>query len=230
MLSAGKKILVVEDDDDWTQLIRLWVEAAGYRETRYVSSAAEALRALRRFAPDCILTDLQLSDGDGFELCRNIRAGSGTGRTPIIVMTSYAEEKINALRCGADHFVDKRPDGKELLASLEAVFRRRDLDMGLERHGDLALDPERLTVFLDGRPAAELTPKTFALLRLLVKRSPSPVDRKEILELIEFREEPSLSRALDILVNRLRKALPEKLRRRINSVRAFGYMYLAPAR
>ncbi|HBL17295.1 MAG: hypothetical protein A2X36_05915 [Elusimicrobia bacterium GWA2_69_24] len=225
---VGTQILIVEDDDDWSEIIRLWLKTSGYADLRTAASGRQALRMVRLSPPDCIILDLQLTDQDGSLLCRRIRELPETRKTPVIMLTNYAGEKVACLKAGADYFIAKSPNGEELLATIEAVFRRRDLDAGIERRDDLAFLPERHEIYLDGVLAATLTPKTYELLRTLVERSPSPVPREDLFRLVENREDPAISRALDILINRLRKTLPEKIIRRIKSVRGFGYAYIGP--
>jgi len=228
MPGFGRRLLVIEDDDDWTQIVRLWTKGAGYKDVRFAASGRQALRMVRAKLPDCIILDLQLSDQDGTAVCRKIRAIPEARKIPVIMMTNFAAEKVNCLKAGADYFLSKSPNGEELLATLEAVFRRRDMDADLERKGDLAFRPDRHEIFVDGQLAATLTPKTYELFKLLVDRSPAPVGREELFTLVDLKEDPSLSRALDILINRLRKSLPDRLRKRIRSVRSFGYAYLPP--
>jgi len=225
--TAGDNIVIVEDDDDWSEMIRLWLKTAGYKEARFAISIKQGLKLIKSRRPDCIILDLQLSDGDGHSLSKKLRENPETAKIPIIMMTSFAGEKVNALQAGADYFIAKTPNGAELLATLEALFRRRDLDADLERFGDLALRPDRNQVFLDGVCIAELTPKTFELFHLLVKRGPTPVPRDELFALVDNREEDIISRALDILVNRLRKSLNPTLRKRLKAVRGFGYAYIS---
>ena len=142
------------------------------------------------------------------------------------MITSFGAEKANSLRSGADYFVAKSPNGDDLLATLEALFRRRDLDNRLTRRGDLAFRPDTRQVYFGEDSPAVLTPKTFELFVRLVERSPAPVGREELFTMVENHEDPSLSRALDIMVNRLRKALPAEVGRRIRAVRGFGYAYV----
>lgn len=221
-----RSILVVEDDPQWAELISLWLKTAGYLTVRFAAGAAAALRLVHRNPPDCILLDHQLDGQDGLSLCRRLRETRGMEKVPIIMLTQFADKKLQFLRAGADGFVAKSSDGQELLAVLEALLRRLDLDSGVLRHGDLAFLPDRLEVLREGRRAAVLTPKTYRLLLSLAERSPAPVPREELFKLVEGRGEVPLSRALDILVNRLRKALPPALSRRIRSVRGFGYTYI----
>jgi DNA-binding response OmpR family regulator len=228
MHSAGKALLIVEDDDDWTHLIRLWLKAGGYKDARYATGAKQALRLARSRAPDCVVCDLQLGDGSGTEVVKQLRLLPEAAGVPVVMMTNFGAEKANCLRSGADHFIAKSPNGEEFLAVLESVFRRRDLDARLRRRGDLAFRDDTREIFVEGRPAAQLTPKTYELFMLLIERAPVPVPRDELFRLVDNREDPSLSRALDILVNRLRKSLPEAIGRRIRAVRGFGYAYVLP--
>lgn len=219
-------MLVVEDDDDWQQLVRLWLKTAGYKDVRFASTARQALRMAQARVPDCVILDLQLTDGDGTEVVKRLRALPGTAEVPILMMTSFAAERASCLRKGADYFIAKSPNGEELLATLEALFRRRDIDSRLKRRGDLAFRPDTREVFVAGASAGILTPKTYELFVALIERAPAPVSRQELFRLVDNREDPSLSRALDILVNRLRKSLPAEVGRRFRAVRGFGYAYL----
>lgn len=226
MKTAGTALLVVEDDDDWQQLIRLFLKSAKYPEVRYASSAKQALKLAKAHPPDCVILDLQLSDADGTDVVKKLRAMPETARVPILMMTSFGAEKVNCLRSGADYFIAKSPNGEELLATLEALFRRRDIDSRLTRRGDLAYRHDTREVYFGDAPAVPLTPKTFDLFVTLVERSPAPVGREELSKMVENREDTSLSRALDIMVNRLRKALPTEVGARIRAVRGFGYAYV----
>ena len=229
MHSAGKALLVVEDDDDWIHLIRLWLKAGGYKDVRYALGAKQALRMARSRAPDCVVCDLQLSDGSVTEVVKQLRLLPEAADVPVVMMTNFGAEKANCLRSGADHFIAKSPNGDEFLAVLESLFRRRDLDSRLRRRGDLAFRDDTREIFLDGNRAAQLTPKTYELFMLLIERAPVPVPRDDLFRLVDNREDPSHSRALDILINRLRKSLPEALGRRIRAVRGFGYAYVLPS-
>jgi len=82
MKSAGTKILVVEDDDDWTEIIRLWLKTGGYPTVRFAASGAQALKILKTFTPDCITLDLQLSDQDGSMLCAAYGASPRRSASP----------------------------------------------------------------------------------------------------------------------------------------------------
>lgn len=222
----GTGILVVEDDADWRQLVRLWLKTAGYKDARFAETGRQGLRLAGVRPPDCVILDLQLGDMEGTEVVKRLRAQPRTADVPILMMTSFSAERAGCLRKGADYFIAKSPNGEELLATLEALFRRRDIDARLIRRGDLALRPDTREVFVAGASAGVLTPKTFELFVALIGRAPAPVPREELLGLVGNRDGPSRSRALDILVNRLRRSLPAELARRIRAVRGFGYAFL----
>ena len=101
MRSAGNKILVVEDDDDWQQIVRLWLKTGGYGEARFASTGKEAMELLKEFTPDCIILDLQLPDTDGAALCKRIRALPAAAKVPIIVLTNFPGERAMCLKAGA---------------------------------------------------------------------------------------------------------------------------------
>lgn len=223
---ATEKILVVDDSDEWTELIRVWLQHAGYADLYFARTGKEAVALARKAVPDCILLDLSLPDMDGMELCRAIRAMPALGRVPVVMITAHRKEKIQGLECGADYFIQKAENPAELLATLKAVFRRGELDQGLARKGDLALNLVNRKVFFRDFPVATLTPKTFDLFYVLVERGPEPVRKDILFKAVEGKDQPELSRALEILMNRLRKLLPVELQKRIKAVKGFGYVYI----
>ena len=185
MKSAGNKILVVEDDDDWTNIIGLLLGTAGYLNVKFTASGRGALNILKTFTPDCITIDLQLSDQDGSMLIRRIREQPLTANVPVVILTNYPKEKVSSLKAGADHFVSKNPNGEEFLATLQSLFRRRDMDAGIRRMGDVALQPEHGEVFLNGDLVAALTPKAFELFAPLIWAAGLAAYRRMIRELLD---------------------------------------------
>lgn len=229
LASAGYRILLVDDDCEWVSLVRLWLAQAGFNEVSVAETAHGALRAITADVPDCLILDLGLPDGEGLKVAEQVRVMPDAGGVPIIILTSQHEERVRGLAHGADHFVRKQPDGTELIATLNALFRRRDLDLGLRRFGDVALRPEEGEVFLSGRRAASLSPKAAALLLALLERAPSPVSREELSSHLQGQDDSETSRALDVMLTRLRSSLPDELAKRIRAVRGFGYVYVAPS-
>ena len=222
----AQKILVVDDNEDWVELVKLWLKTAGYQDLLIASNGAGAVALARKAVPDCILLDLALPDIDGLEVCKTIRSIPALGKTPIILLTAHRKDKIMGLEYGADYFVQKSENPAEILATLRAVFRRRELDLDIYRKEDISLDLSNRQVFFHDVHVVTLTPKTFELFYILLERSPEPVHKEILFSAVEGKQRPELSRALDILINRLRKALPVLILRRIKAVKGFGYVYI----
>lgn len=224
----AQKILIVDDNEDWNALVQLWLKNAGYQDLFIAGNGADAVALARKALPDCILLDLVLPDIDGLEVCKTIRSIPALGKTPIVMLTAHRKDKIMGLEYGADYFVQKSENPAELLATLRAVFRRRELDSNVYRKEDVSLNMESREVFFHDVHVVTLTPKTFELFYCLLERSPEPVHKDLLFSAVEGKKKPELSRALDILMNRLRKSLPVLLQRRIKAVKGFGYVYIRP--
>ena len=222
---GSRKILMVEDEVMWVELVTFWLTKAGYTEVRSAATGALGIELAIQEKPDCILLDLVLPDQGGIEICRKLRSRPDLARVPVVLFTGHKREKVLGLQSGADYFVQKEEKPHELLATLEAVFRRRDFEEGNLLRGELVLRSRERIVSWKGEPIS-LSPKMFTLLHVLVERSPEPVSRADLYRLVEGSENPGLSRALDVMLNRLRKALPEPLGQRIVSVKNFGYVFL----
>lgn len=220
------RILMVEDESMWIELVFHWLKRAGYANVDSAQTGAEALEKAALAPPDCILLDLVLPDQSGMEVCRKLRAMPALGRVPIVLFTGHKREKVLGLQSGADYFVVKSDRPHELLATIEAVFRRRQMEEGTLIRGDLTLKAQERKVIWRGRPALALTPKIFVLFHVLVERGPQPVSRADLFRLVKGVKNPGLSRALDVMLNRLRKLLPPELGGRIVNVKNFGYVFL----
>jgi DNA-binding response OmpR family regulator len=223
----NQRILIVDDEPAWLTLIRVWLEGAGYANVASADTGAAALDLAQRLPPDCILLDLELPDQSGMEVCRKLRSLPALSRVPVVLFTAHKREKVLGLQSGADYFVEKSDRPNELLATLDAAFRRQQQEEGTLQQGELVLKTPLRQVFWKGQLAAALTPKAFVLLHILVQRSPQPVSRADLYRLVEGLEEPGLSRALDVMLNRMRKAIPAELAARVVNVKNFGYVFLA---
>lgn len=222
----AEKILVVEDDAGWIELLKLWFMTAGFGQVEYAVTGAKALEAAVQRKPECVLLDFGLPDQTGGEVCGKLRAIPDLARVPVILFTGHSREKMAGLENGADFFVGKSDNPRELMATLEAVFKRASHDAGLLTHGDLSLRSADRQVLWKGAPVATLTPKAFSLFHILVEKGPQPVSRDDLFRMVEGVENPGLSRALDVMLNRLKKALPKELAERIVNVKNFGYCFL----
>lgn len=223
---ASQKILMVDDEPSWVELVFFWLQRAGYSWMTSAATGAEGLEKAVSESPDCILLDLVLPDQSGIEVCRKLRSLPASSRVPIVLFTAHKKDRVEGLESGADYFLGKTGEPVELLATLDAIFRRRRSEIGLLTQGELVLRTQEHSVQWKGVSLGVLSPKMFTLFHVLVERSPQPVSRGDLFRLVEGGSEPGLSRALDILLNRLRKSLPAELSSRIVSVKNFGYLFL----
>ncbi|MBI5246593.1 MAG: response regulator transcription factor [Elusimicrobia bacterium] len=222
----AERILVVEDDAGWIELLKVWFPAAGYASVEYAVTGSEALECAVQRKPDCILLDFFLPDQNGAQVCEKLRAIPDLARVPVVLFTGHKSEKVEGLEKGVDYFVSKSENSRELMATLDALFRRAQQDRGVLVRGDLILRISDRQVLWKGAPTAALTPKGFTLFHILVEKSPQPVSREDLYRMVEGVEDPGLSRALDVLLNRLKKSLPADLAERIVNVKNFGYCFL----
>ena len=220
------RILIVDDEPSWIELLKVWFEMAGYKNVESAVTGAKAIEAAVQVPPDVIILDLVLPDQSGLEVCKKLRSMPTLCRIPVVLLTAHRNEKVLGLQSGADYFVGKSEKPHELLATLDAVFRRKEHDEGLLQRGNLTLRSQERHVDWKGERVATLSPKMFILLHVLVERSPQPVSRADLYRLVEGTEDPGLSRALDVLLNRLRKAIPADLAAKIINVKNFGYVYV----
>jgi len=225
-----ERILVVEDDAGWIELLKMWFPLAGYTQVEYAVTGGEALEAAVQRKPDCVLLDFGLPDQNGCEVCAKLRSIPALARVPVVMFTAHGREKVLGLENGADYFVGKSDSSRELMATLNALFRRAQHALGVLNHGELSLRAEDRQVLWKEQPVASLTPKAFALFHILVERGPQPVSREDLFRMVEGVENPGLSRALDVMLNRLKKSLPKEIADRIVNVKNFGYCFLEDRR
>jgi DNA-binding response OmpR family regulator len=198
---GGASVLVVEDDPGIaTQLVR-GLSRDGYA----VDHVTTGRDALDRADPDVVLLDLGLPDGDGMDICRQLRQRSGVA---IIVVTARGEEpeRVLALDAGADDYLVKPFGLAELLARMRAVLRRIHPGGGMLTHGPLAMDVRARKVTMNGREVA-LTPKEFDILECLATEPGRVVSRQEILESAWDAHWYGPTKVLDVHVAALRRKL-----------------------
>ncbi|HET7082774.1 MAG TPA: response regulator transcription factor [Candidatus Limnocylindria bacterium] len=200
------RILVVDDEPKIVQLVRDYLERAGFA----VSTARDGNEALMRAhseRPDLIVLDLGLPQLDGLEVTRRLRRDSGV---PIIMLTARHEEtdKVVGLELGADDYVTKPFSPRELEARVRAVLRRhmRDTDAEILRAGDLTLDVPRLRTEVAGQPAS-LTATEFQLLTALARQPGRVFTRAQLLDAIHGVEFDSYERAIDAHVKNIRRKI-----------------------
>jgi len=217
------KILHVEDDKDWADLLARWLSSRPFRLYR-APSGEEAVSLAEKVAPDLAILDIRLSDMSGHDLCRRLRELPGLERLPIIALSIYDPERLKSLRVGADAFVSKAAAESELLPTMEALLRRVQMDLGVVEKGDLRIVPQENAVFLGGKPVGTLSRMEFLLLHALVKNSPEPLSARVIREeILRSKARAKDSRSLEMLVARTRRRLGRALAGRVKGSRKFGW-------
>jgi DNA-binding response OmpR family regulator len=204
-----KNILVVDDEPKITQLLRDYLEQAGFG----VHTAQDGLSALslaKTGRPDLVVLDLGLPRMDGLDFMRELRKIS---TMPVIMLTARSEEsdKLIGLELGADDYMTKPFSPKELVARVRAVFRRIEnvLNSGTEviHAGDLTLDVPRLRVTAAGRELEELTPTEFELLAVLARQPGRVFTRGQLLDAIHGVAFESYERAIDAHIKNIRRKI-----------------------
>jgi OmpR family response regulator RpaB len=223
------RILLIDDDQDLAPPLREYF-ARFDLDLSAAQHPHEGLRKLREEAPDLVILDLMLPDMDGFDVCRTIRRES---EVPVIMLTARGEvtDRIVGLELGADDYLPKPFEPRELVARILRILKRAG-DRSAENNGhwwylDLHIDRERQVVEVQGAEAS-LTHTEYRLLELLASRPAHPFSRDDILNALRGIEADLYTRAVDVLVSRVRQKLrPTDY---IKTVRGAGYSFVAPRR
>jgi two-component system OmpR family response regulator len=218
----ASRLLVVEDDPGIATLLRDNLTIDGF-DVRLAATAHDALRECQSFAPDLVLLDIKLPDGDGFELCRVLRHG---GRRPVIFVSARSQraDKVRGLHLGADDYVTKPFEIEELVARIHAVLRRTRPTVDRIALGPVVVDFRTLRAS-HGRTDVPLTRREFDLLRYLAEHAGAPVHRELLLAEIWGVHDGSTTRAVDFAVARLRKKIERDPHtpRHLRTVHGDGY-------
>ena len=229
-MAEKQKILIVDDDANIAELISLYLTKEMY-ETTVASDGEEALRAYRSFRPDLIMLDLMLPGIDGYEVCRRIRQES---RTPIIMLSAKGEtfDKVLGLELGADDFMVKPFDPKELVARVKAVLRRtfvpreepEEKDNETVRYPGLVVSQANYAVEYKGK-SLYMSPKELELLYFLASQPNRVFTREQLLDHIWGYEYAGDTRTVDVHIKRLREKLEENEHWAISTVWGIGYKF-----
>ncbi|AVO44777.1 phosphate regulon transcriptional regulator PhoB [Phreatobacter cathodiphilus] len=222
------RILVVEDEEPITVLLRYNLEAEGY-QVEVVGRGDEAEVRLREAVPDLVLLDWMLPGLSGIELCRRIRLRAETERLPVIMLTARGEEgeRVRGLAIGADDYVVKPFSVPELLARVRALLRRAKPEhlSSLLKSGDIELDRETRRVHRAGREI-NLGPTEFRLLEFLMQSPGRVYTREQLLDGVWGRDVYIDERTVDVHIGRLRKAVKRgREADPIRTVRGSGYSF-----
>lgn len=227
---TNPRIVVVEDDPEIRSLVIDYLRRQGFRVDP-AESGAVLDRLLAQFdLPDLIVLDLMLPGEDGLSICRRLRAAS---RVPIIMLTAKAEDidRIVGLEMGADDYIPKPFNPRELAARIRAVLRRLEPAPNERRAfavGPLKIDLDSLTVVHDSEGPIELTSAEFALLECFVMRPHRVLSRDQLMDWTRGRRAEALDRTIDVQMSRLRKKIEVDGAPVIKTIRNFGYQLVAP--
>jgi len=230
----AKKILVVDDDLELRQLLARYLNKHGF-DTLLAADAVDLENKITKFSPDLIVLDRMMPGRDGLQVCRDLR--SRTEDIPVILLTAKDEaaDRIMGLESGADDYVGKPFDPRELLARIEAVLRRKAGPSALKpdqadqpyRFGPFVFDPVLRQLFRDN-VAIKLTGGEINLLQALIDHAGKPLSRERLLALARDDDSGQRhDRAIDIAILRLRRAIEDdpKSPRWIQTVWGLGYRF-----
>jgi DNA-binding response OmpR family regulator len=221
------RLLMIDDDAALNRLLVEYFERFGHVLTT-ATSAADGRYLLHRDRPDLLILDVMLPDADGMELCRAIRAESDV---PIVMLTARGDlpDRVLGLEFGADDYVPKPFEPRELVARVETLMRRSQGTPArrLSAAGGLTLEIETRRVALEG-VEIELTSTEFELLRMLMESRGRVLSRESVLRRLRGIDAGILDRSVDMLVSRLRKKLDDDSRspRFIKTIRGSGYQFV----
>ncbi|HEY7665659.1 MAG TPA: response regulator transcription factor [Xanthobacteraceae bacterium] len=223
----GERLLLIEDDSRLAEMVGEYLGKAGF-QVIHAEDGSRGLALHGREAVDAVILDLMLPDADGLEICRQIHARSDT---PILMLTARGDpmDRIVGLEMGADDYLPKPFEPRELLARLRAILRRRragPAPADVLRYGRLEIDRGSREVRLDGAPRP-LTGYQFALLLALAERAGRVMSRDALMDLVKGEPIEAFDRSIDVHISRIRAAIEDdpKKPRRVITVRGAGYVF-----
>ena len=230
-MANKQKILIVDDDENIANLISLYLTKECY-ETRIEHDGQSALDAFKEYAPNLILLDIMLPGLDGYEVCREIRRES---KVPIIMLSAKTEvfDKVLGLELGADDYIIKPIDSKELVARVKAVLRRyteapapveKKPDEKRVEYKDLIINLSNYEVIYKGKPV-EMTPREIELLYFLASSPNQVFTREQLLDHIWGYEYAGDTRTVDVHIKRIREKIADTDQWSIGTVWSVGYRF-----
>ena len=226
-------LLMIEDDERLAVMVADYLAASGY-EVSHAPDAHSGLARLEHALPELVILDLMLPDLDGLQVCQRIRSLPGAaGQVPVLMLTAKGDpmDRIIGLEMGADDYLPKPFEPRELLARIRAILRRKGAGGGLSasqtlQFGSLDIDRDARTVTVRGQ-ARELTSYQFDLLVALAERAGRVLTRDQIMEAVRGRELEAFDRSIDVHRGRIRAAIEDDVKnpRRILTVRGVGYVF-----
>ena len=226
----GERILLIEDDSRLAGMVEEYLGKAGYHVI-HAENGARGVALHAREPVDVVILDLMLPDGDGLDICRQIRARS---ESPILMLTARGDpmDRVVGLEMGADDYLPKPFEPRELLARLRAILRRTRTaprtgsSADVLRYGRLEIDRGAHAVRLDGAPCP-LTGYQFALLLALAEHAGRVMSRDALLDAVKGEQFEAFDRSIDVHISRIRAAIEDdpKKPRRVITMRGSGYVF-----
>jgi two-component system, OmpR family, phosphate regulon response regulator OmpR len=223
---VGERVLLIEDDSRLADMVGEYLGKAGYHVI-HAENGARGLAVHGREPVDLVILDLMLPDGDGLDICREIRARSDS---PILMLTARGDpmDRVVGLEMGADDYLPKPFEPRELLARLRAILRRARSGPKPDvlRYGRLEIDRGAREVRLDGTPRP-LTGYQFNLLLALAEHAGRVMTRDALMDAVKGEQFEAFDRSIDVHISRIRAAIEDdpKKARRVITVRGTGYVF-----
>ena len=226
------QLLMIEDDERLAGMVSDYLSASGFVVT-HAADASTGLSKLQSQTVDLVILDLMLPDMDGLQVCQRIRALPGAlGQVPVMMLTAKGDpmDRIIGLEMGADDYLPKPFEPRELLARIRAILRRQSAGAATQgntlQFGALEIDRDARRVSLKGQPC-DLTSYQFDLLVALAERAGRVLTRDQIMEVVRGRELEAFDRSIDVHMGRIRAAIETdpKNPQRILTVRGVGYVF-----
>lgn len=220
-------LLIIDDDEKLNRLLTKYLKEFGYRLFS-ATHPQKGLSLLKKESPDLVILDVMLPEMNGFEVCKQVRSSSSV---PIIMLTARGDlmDKVVGLELGADDYLPKPFEPRELVARIQSILRRTQIQPEVSRTelGRLSVDWGRRRVWLDGAEIV-LTNNEFSALALLVRHPGRVLDRDEILQELRGMESEAFNRTVDITISRLRQKLNDDPRHPefIKTVWGAGYIFV----
>jgi two-component system, OmpR family, phosphate regulon response regulator OmpR len=232
----SQPLLMIEDDARLAKMVTDYLAQSGYT-VRHAASGLDGLAQLQDASatpPELVILDLMLPDLDGLEVCRRIRTLPACAHLPVLMLTAKGDpmDRIIGLEIGADDYLPKPFEPRELLARIRAVLRRRTQGSGAaaasqnQRFGSLEIDRDARVVSVN-HVACDLTSYQFDLLVAMAERAGRVLTREQIMEAVRGRDLEAYDRSIDVHMGRIRAAIEQDAKnpKRILTVRGVGYVF-----
>ena len=225
-MSKMTKALLIDDDQKLGDLLKNYLKSYDI-DLSAINDPRNAIDTINHLGPDLLILDVMMPHINGFELCKMIREESDT---PIIILSARGEsdDKVKGIDLGADDYLSKPFEARELVARIHSLLRRTQKDLAVRSDPIFEVDQQRLEVSLNGN-VLDLTTKEFELMDLFIKNPGVIFTRDEIIKEIKGIDAHLFSRSIDILISRLRHKIEDdpKEPKLIKTIWGKGYMFVA---